>query len=35
MKNKADDLFETISQGLMNAFDHDAYSGWGAVEHIM
>ena len=30
-----DDLFETISQALINAFDRDAISGWGAVVHIM
>lgn len=30
-----DDLFETISQALMNAFDRDALSGWGAVVHII
>eukprot|EP00124_Ichthyophonus_hoferi_P003856 Ihof_evm1s368 gene=Ihof_evmTU1s368 len=29
-----EDLFETISQALMNAFDRDAYSGWGGVVHI-
>jgi 20S proteasome subunit beta 3 len=34
-KKEADDLFETISQALMNAFDRDAYSGWGANVHIM
>lgn len=28
-------LFETISQALMNAFDRDAISGWGAVVHVM
>jgi len=27
----AEDLFETISQSLLNAVDRDAYSGWGAV----
>ena len=26
-----EDLFETISQTLLNAVDRDAYSGWGAV----
>lgn len=26
-----EDLFETISQTLLNAADRDAYSGWGAV----
>ncbi|KAH9524556.1 Proteasome subunit beta type-3 [Bulinus truncatus] len=30
-----DDLFETISQALMNAFDRDAVSGWGAVVYII
>merc|ERR1711911_297571 len=30
-----DDLFETISQALMNAFDRDAVSGWGGVVHII
>nr|CAH0102637.1 unnamed protein product [Daphnia galeata] len=30
-----DDLFETISQALMNAFDRDAISGWGGVVHII
>ena len=30
-----DDLFETISQALLNAVDRDAVSGWGAVVHIM
>lgn len=30
-----DDLFETISQALVNAFDRDAVSGWGAVVYIM
>lgn len=29
------DLFETISQALVNAFDRDAGSGWGAIVHIM
>ncbi|KAL0276734.1 UNVERIFIED_CONTAM: hypothetical protein PYX00_004243 [Menopon gallinae] len=29
------ELFETISQALMNAFDRDAISGWGAVVHII
>lgn len=27
----AEDLFETVSQTLLNAVDRDAYSGWGAV----
>ncbi|XP_065210800.1 proteasome subunit beta type-3 [Planococcus citri] len=30
-----DDLFETISQALVNACDRDAVSGWGAVVHII
>lgn len=30
-----EDLFETISQALMNAMDRDAYSGWGAVVWII
>lgn len=30
-----EDLFETISQTLMNAVDRDAFSGWGAIVHIM
>ena len=30
-----EDLFETISQTLLNALDRDAYSGWGAVVHVM
>ena len=34
-KMKPDDLFECISQAMMNAFDRDASSGWGAVVHII
>lgn len=30
-----DELFETISQSLMNAFDRDAGSGWGGVVYII
>lgn len=30
-----DDLFEKISQALVNAFDRDAISGWGAEVIIM
>jgi len=30
-----DDLFETIAQALVNAFDRDALSGWGAVVHVI
>ncbi|KAK4054170.1 proteasome core particle subunit beta 3 [Microbotryomycetes sp. JL201] len=32
---EAEDLFETISQTLLNAVDRDAYSGWGAVVWII
>ncbi|KAJ2726155.1 proteasome core particle subunit beta 3 [Coemansia sp. Benny D115] len=30
-----EDLFETISQALVNAVDRDAISGWGAVVYII
>lgn len=30
-----EDLFETISQTLLNAVDRDAFSGWGAIVHVM
>jgi len=30
-----EDLFETISQTMLNAVDRDAYSGWGAVVHVI
>ncbi|CAG2161613.1 unnamed protein product [Oppiella nova] len=30
-----DDLFETISQALVNAVDRDAGSGWGAVVYVI
>eukprot|EP00128_Syssomonas_multiformis_P009751 Colp12_sorted_trinity150504_noHs@10236 len=30
-----DQLFEAVSQALMNAVDRDAVSGWGAVVHII
>ncbi|ANZ75994.1 BA75_01942T0 [Komagataella pastoris] len=30
-----DDLFETISQALLNANDRDALSGWGAAVYII
>lgn len=30
-----EDLFETISQALMNAVDRDALSGWGATVHVI
>ncbi|KAJ2372478.1 proteasome core particle subunit beta 3 [Coemansia sp. RSA 2607] len=32
---EADELFETISQALLNAVDRDAVSGWGAVVHVI
>ncbi|KAK1229392.1 proteasome core particle subunit beta 3 [Marasmius sp. AFHP31] len=30
-----EDLFETISQTMLNAVDRDAYSGWGVVVHVI
>lgn len=30
-----EDLFETISQALLNAVDRDALSGWGAVVYVV
>lgn len=30
-----DELFECISQSLLNALDRDAISGWGAVVHVV
>ncbi|KDQ53836.1 hypothetical protein JAAARDRAFT_182602 [Jaapia argillacea MUCL 33604] len=30
-----EDLFETISQTLLNSVDRDAYSGWGAIVHVI
>ena len=30
-----EDLFETISQTLLNAVDRDAYSGWGAEVYLL
>ena len=30
-----EELFETISQTLLNAVDRDAFSGWGAIVHVM
>lgn len=32
---KPDDLFECISQSLLNAADRDALSGWGALVYII
>ena len=34
-KMKPDQLFECISQAMMNAFDRDGISGWGAVVHVI
>jgi 20S proteasome subunit beta 3 len=31
----AEQLFEAISQAMMNACDRDAGSGWGIVVHVM
>jgi len=30
-----EELFEVISQSLLNAFDRDSQSGWGAVVHVI
>jgi 20S proteasome subunit beta 3 len=30
-----EDLFETISQTLLNSVDRDAYSGWGAIVYVI
>lgn len=30
-----EELFETISQALVNAFDRDAISGWGGIVYII
>ncbi|KAJ8523287.1 hypothetical protein ONZ45_g252 [Pleurotus djamor] len=30
-----EDLFETISQTILNAVDRDAYSGWGCIVHVL
>lgn len=30
-----EELFEVVSQALLNAVDRDAYSGWGATVKIM
>ena len=32
---KPDQLFEAVSQSLVNAFDRDALSGWGAEVYLM
>jgi len=34
-EQEPEDLFETISQTLLNSVDRDALSGWGAVVRIM
>ena len=34
-EQEPDELFETISQALLNAVDRDCLAGWGAVVHIM
>lgn len=31
----ADDLFETISQALLASVNRDAFSGWGAIVHMI
>lgn len=35
LKQDAEQLFETISQSLLNAVDRDALSGWGAHVYII
>jgi len=30
-----EDLFETISQTILNAVDRDAFSGWGVMVHVI
>jgi len=30
-----EELFDTISQTLMNAVDRDAFSGWGCIVHVL
>ncbi|GBB93477.1 hypothetical protein RclHR1_02180019 [Rhizophagus clarus] len=30
-----EDLFETVSQSLLNAVDRDSLAGWGAVIHVV
>ncbi|RKP03892.1 hypothetical protein CXG81DRAFT_29137 [Caulochytrium protostelioides] len=30
-----EDLFETISQAMLNAIDRDCIAGWGAVVHVI
>ena len=35
LPKEPDQLFETISQALLNAVDRDALSGWGAHVYII
>jgi 20S proteasome subunit beta 3 len=35
MHQGPEDLFETISQALLNAVDRDALSGWGAHVYVI
>jgi len=35
LRQAPEDLFETISQALLNAVDRDALSGWGAHVYII
>ncbi|XP_016129166.1 proteasome subunit beta type-3-like [Sinocyclocheilus grahami] len=35
MKSESQDLFETISQAMLNAVDRDAVSGMGVVVHVV
>jgi 20S proteasome alpha/beta subunit len=34
-RQEPDELFETVSQALLNAVDRDALSGWGAHVYII
>lgn len=34
-QQEPEDLFETISQAMLNAVDRDAVSGMGVVVHVM
>ena len=35
INKEPEDLFETISQAILNAVDRDAASGWGVVVHVI
>jgi 20S proteasome subunit beta 3 len=35
LRQGPEDLFETVSQALLNAVDRDALSGWGAHVYII